>query len=913
MRQFRSAAAGIVIALSTVLSPAYAQPASGGDGYAEQQALVARLSHSATYQDHRQLAELLREGLIASADNPLRRADRDGAIAAYRRAVELGDRSAGTHVALARLLLRENEAEGLADLRATLRGLVLQGNGDAAYVLALDAAQNLKSPPEEITGKLEAAAVMGSISAVIDLVGSGTVIGAAARTTSVDALQRRALSGWAPASYALYQAYFDGKLVERSPQTAMRWLTLATEQHYPAAMEQMAENLLHGNGMAADPARALDLYRSAAGLGSAASAMAIGSSPSSGPGMGVSTEEARLWLRRAAEIGFRDAAAELTNLDLRTVLDSDADPAEKARRVALALEPIAADPDALANLANRYWRTSSSTVIGPTIMALLKEHTLQGSPVAGLAYNAWLQANGQPLTRDVAHALVDGLEKQPVRSAGFSDFLVADLVLSGRISEDVVPRADALNLLVEAADAKVGQAMLRLGKLYEQGDQLARSATFAKRWLALARAQAVERAAWDLAALQVGGSDPAERGEGERFYLQRLDDGDVRAAIALARYRLQNEVLDPSTLAQILRVIRQPGDIVEFASILINSGISTHVATARELLAGLREDQLDVETLVGYSRLLVLIAATDPEAARGVGLMEKAAATGAPAARIALASTYLSSVTYRDRQEYAVSLLNEVLTDDPRNQDARLLMSKAYLVGLGTKRDGQKAADLVEAIRAEGEYRNPKATMLAADWLAFSTNTRDAAGAEAMLKAQSARGSIAADRALGDFYLSGFAPSIEPDVAASRLHDAANAGDKEAMASLGHLLLNGYGVNKSKAAGLSWLTRAAEAGHTAAMYELSRIYALAPADQTDGASIIVWLTRAANRNHPNASYQLGLAYLKGEWVAADTGQAIAWFERSAASGNLLAARTVDALRRQMSEGSSPDISEVSHE
>lgn len=112
---------------------------------------------------------------------------------------------------------------------------------------------------------------------------------------------------------------------------------------------------------------------------------------------------------------------------------------------------------------------------------------------------------------------------------------------------------------------------------------------------------------------------------------------------------------------------------------------------------------------------------------------------------------------------------------------------------------------------------------------------------------------------------------------------------------------------------MRWLKRAAEAGNTAAMYELSRIFALGPTGQIVGDQVIYWLTRAASRNHPNASYQLGLAYLKGEWVTADPQQSLAWFERSAAAGNLLAARTVDTIRAQISQGTSADISAVSHE
>lgn len=897
---FRHGIAGIMIwSMCGWSSLAAAQAVPYEDRYAQEQALVIQLSASNAAQDQRRLADLLRDGLMAGADNPLRRSDRDGAISAYRRAISLGDQSPGTFAALARVLLRENDASGMADMRPMLRNLMLNGSGDAAYVLALDAAQNQKASNEEIVKKLEAAAVMGSIWAVMDLVAGGANVGETIRTASLHALEQRALDGGGTAAYALHQTYEEGRLVERAPETAMKWLRLAADQGSVTAIEHLAIHLLHGLDAAPDKAAAAALYRDAADAGSGTSAMALGRSLTTGPDMGISIDEGRLWLRRAAEINYPEAAAELANLDLNMALKSRDDPAERASKIESALAPVAQDPDALASLANRHWKTSASDAIAPALMPLLEAQALLGSPTAGLAYNAWLQVRGKALPVNVAIALVNALKKTPVTSKAFSTFLIADLALEGRIPEDIIPRSTAFNLLLESADAKVGQAMFRLGKLYQQGDQLPRNMAFAKRWLVQASALAVERAAWDLAAIQLADDDETERAEGERFYLERLDEGDIRAGLALVRYRLQTGVLDVSTLAQVRRAARQPIDLVELAEILVASGSGENIRTARQMLSAIPEEQFDPRALVSYGRLLMMTASSDAENDHGMRLLVKAADTGIAAAKTALASTYLSSLSYRDKQAHALHLLNDVLAENPHDQDARLLMSKAYLMGLGTKRDARKASELIEDIRAEGEFGNPKATLLAADWLAFSAADRNPVAAVSLLRAQAARGSISADRELGESYLSGFGPSVDPDIAASHLYEAAKAGDKEAMASLGHLFLNGYGVNKSRDTGLAWLKRAAEAGNTAAMYELSRIFALDPAAELEEDQVVYWLNRAANRNHPNASYQLGLAYLKGEWVPHDLNDAARWFERSAASGNLLAARTLEDVRRQI--------------
>jgi TPR repeat protein len=277
-------------------------------------------------------------------------------------------------------------------------------------------------------------------------------------------------------------------------------------------------------------------------------------------------------------------------------------------------------------------------------------------------------------------------------------------------------------------------------------------------------------------------------------------------------------------------------------------------------------------------------------------MLEKAAASGSQFARTALAASYLSSVMQRDKVPAAIAILQKILDDNPKDPEARLLLARAYMLGIGVERDARRAASLVADVRRENGMRMPKATLLEADWLAFSSAGRNPAKAVSLLNAQAARGSSAAERALGEYYLNGFGPAIRPDAAASRMYAAAHSGDKEAMAALGHMLLNGYGLTQSREAGLDWLERAANAGNTAAMYEISRVFALRPQALSDTRQAIAWLQKAAERNHPNAAYQLGLAYLTGEWVDKDVEQASIWFDRSARSGNLLAARTLKAVR-----------------
>jgi TPR repeat protein len=138
--------------LVTLAGPrAEAQEADLAQRFQAEQALVARLSASQLPEDQHQLAELYRDGLIFSASNPIRKAERDAAIAAYRRAIELGDRSAAAAVSLGRLLLRDAGGMQFDTIMPELERLALEGNGDALYLLAADALENKKQGLDQVT------------------------------------------------------------------------------------------------------------------------------------------------------------------------------------------------------------------------------------------------------------------------------------------------------------------------------------------------------------------------------------------------------------------------------------------------------------------------------------------------------------------------------------------------------------------------------------------------------------------------------------------------------------------------------------------------------------------------------------------------------------------------------------------
>lgn len=883
--------------LATLLAPGVrAQETDLAQRFETERALVEQLTESDVPEDQRHLAELYRDGLIFSASNPVRKADREAAIRAYRRAIDFGDRSASSLVPLGRLLLREDGGIAFKTVAPDLQRLALEGNGDALYLLATDALENQKRPLDDVVPRLEAAALLGSLAAITDLAALGQDIGETLTTTLISRLTERASQGNAAAALSLFKVYGDGILVPAEPERAIGWLTQGADAGHLAAIEQLAAQYLSGQHVTADPVRAADLYQTAANAGSRVAALALGSSAITGAGLPVSDAKARTWLQRASEAGVRQAAVLLSNLDLKLALAFQGEPAERSRLIEAALSPIATDPEALADLASQHWRSVQSDQVAPVLLPMLEAQALRGKSVAALALNAWLEANGRPLPDHVARALMESLRKTPLVSVGFSNFTVANLALNGRIAPTVLTTEQALRLLFRAADDDVGQAMLRLGQLYRHGDQLARSESFARRWFVKAQERFVERAFWELADLNARSADNKERQAAKDFYNRQIDEGDPRAGIALVDLLLRDSELDGVSLERALSATQATADRIALASVLFSTGLEGHMATAETLLKSLDLERLPPADLVSLGRLRSTMATNIKEATDAVAILKRAASSGAPVAKTTLAATYLSSVAYREEAKHAIAMLQEVLSDNPRDPEARLVMARAYMIGLGVERDAAKAEALIADVRTENGFKLPKASLLEADWLAFSAAGRDPVAAEALLVGQAARGSAAARRSLGEYALNGFGPSIRPDAAAGLMHDAAEAGDKEAMAALGHMLLNGYGVSQSREKGIDWLSRAANAGNTNAMYELSRIMALKQGPTGDPRAAVAWLKKAAERSHPNAAYQLGLAYLAGDWVEQDVDQAAAWFERSAQSGNLLAARTLQAVR-----------------
>ncbi|SMD13139.1 TPR repeat [Fulvimarina manganoxydans] len=860
--------------------------------YEAERVLLDQLRDSRTEADRRRLAEMFVDGVVAGPDNPLRMRNRDTAIAIYKALIRAGDRSPSTVVRLGKLQLTRTDDDELKPLVMPLRAAVFAGNGDAAYVLAGIAERGLLLGETSVQ-MLQTAALLGNVPAAIELARSSG-LGA---TFVADVLQRLTLSasaGDAGAMVGLGRIHESGGFVPRDLVEARKWYEAAVATGDPSAMTELGSMLLTASAGEFDPLRASQLLTSAAWAGEAKAALMLGlDAANSGP-MGTSIEVGRRWLERATEVRLRGAASHLAALDLRLALSDDGPAPQVLEKIGKVLAPIANDPEALADLAERRWSQSDQKRIGRVLLPMLHSATVAGSLEAGISYDIWLRTTGQVLPVDAAKALIDSLRRAAAKGTASATYTLASLALDGRIGQKEVPQSEAIDLLFSSADAQVGQAMLRIARMYAEGKVLSPSVLFAKRWFERAMEQKVESAGWELAALLSRSADPADHADARAFYQSQKQAGDPRGSIRLLEIELRTGSVDQTTLAAAEGEVVLPRDKVAIAKLLASSPDSKLQSEAELILDTLVGGDSDPDALLVYGRVLTESGRTEADFKRGVAMLEQSAQMGNLDAKLEIASTLLTESQFRDRSGEAVSMLQSVLAASPRFTDAELLLSDAYLRGRGVRADTAKAAELIANVLAtEGD--DPKATMLEADWLMFSEERRDPERAIRLLQQQADKGSLAATRKLGLAHLNGFGPAISPDRAVGYVFRAAEGGDKEAMAAMGHIFLNGVGINVQPELGVFWLRKAVEHGNTAASYDLSRLYALGALGEVDDAESAHWLRVAAERDHPSAAYQLGLSYLKGEGVAKDREEAIRWFRRSADLGNLLAGRTLKEL------------------
>jgi TPR repeat protein len=125
------------------------------------------------------------------------------------------------------------------------------------------------------------------------------------------------------------------------------------------------------------------------------------------------------------------------------------------------------------------------------------------------------------------------------------------------------------------------------------------------------------------------------------------------------------------------------------------------------------------------------------------------------------------------------------------------------------------------------------------------------------------------------------------------------AGDGPAQDMLSWMLLEGEVMPSDPAEAKRWAEAAAEQGIASSMTRLGMLYHNALGVERDAALAARWWRMAAERGDADGQAMLGAAYYLGQGVASDRIEALAWLLRADMGGSALAARFLEAARKDL--------------
>lgn len=157
------------------------------------------------------------------------------------------------------------------------------------------------------------------------------------------------------------------------------------------------------------------------------------------------------------------------------------------------------------------------------------------------------------------------------------------------------------------------------------------------------------------------------------------------------------------------------------------------------------------------------------------------------------------------------------------------------------------------------------------------------------------QGHVVAMFNLGLMYAQAY--GCERDIAAA-IHwyqKAADAGDPNAQFNLGLIYANGLAGQHDYAAAIDCFVKAAERGNVSAQFNLGLLYANGIGCPRNIAEATIWYRKAAGAGSGVAQVNLGLLHLDPSNPAYDAEEARVWFLRAAEHGNVLALVNLAAL------------------
>jgi TPR repeat protein len=233
------------------------------------------------------------------------------------------------------------------------------------------------------------------------------------------------------------------------------------------------------------------------------------------------------------------------------------------------------------------------------------------------------------------------------------------------------------------------------------------------------------------------------------------------------------------------------------------------------------------------------------DVAKGVALVQEAAADGYPAAQYALAVSCL----YGTGVEKDVTRAGRLFAAAADGRDFRAVAYRRIMKkgSHGEKRDRK---EMVETVRKAARARNP-----------------DARYTFALM------------------YLTG---DGVPKDAAREIYwyeAAATAGSPRASFTLAQMYYHGEGVPRSEQKAVRYASLAAEQRHAGAMFFLGTLYYHGRGVTVDKAKAVSWIRKAAGLGHAEAEHALGMLLFSGEGVAVDKVEGVKWLGKAARQGD----------------------------
>lgn len=701
-----------------------------------------------------------------------------------------------------------------------------------------------------------------------------------------------------------------------------------------------------GEGVPADPERALSLYQQAIALDSADALLALAEGYHVGGFLPRDESASQRYLERYREVLRERSADDDTEAMLelarlygprgmlgpnpearlawlqRAAEDGSADAMRRAGEMLL-LQTSSRGFAMLERAAHR----GSVPAMAEVGALYLGERGLGADPVQA---RFWLERavsqHSQPAAITLGEALLVGdvLEAEPARGRALLEKAgrqgeVRALVILGRAFRDGhpgVPRRPRIALDYFERGHRLGDlgATVALGKAYLEGLSGPVGAVPARpekgeALLETAVARGDAGAMRMLAEAYLQGGPLAYRPDRARSLLQRaVAQGDAAAMARLADAYLTGELGDGA--------VRPAIDLLEAAAEQGNGYAMVLLGRAyRQAPADMTPD---LEASERWLRRAV--EAGHPSAPRAlyntlyaqglegdVAALEEAAQGGHAGAMEALGERYLAGEGVAPDPERAERWLVEATRSG--RDGAALRLGRAYLSGEGLARDVTKALRYLAPLAERGN--DAAALALGRAYLHGEGVSQDMEAGRHYLTPLADAGDATAARELGRAYLMGPESFRRPSRARRYLEQAVAADDMPAQGTLGTALLRGdMGLVQDVERGQRLLSEAAESGHAGSLMVLGREYLSAeilPYRPERGAR---YLLRAARVGHDDARFALVKAYLRANGLAphrANRRQATLWLNGLIRHDDALALET---LYEVLAEMPSPEAASV---